>query len=147
MILVSECLAGVPCRMDGKSKLVPAIRALVDAGEAVTVCPEVLGALPTPRRPSEIRCGRVVNDAGEDVTEAFRLGAERAMEICRAHGCTLAITKARSPSCGRGVIHNGKFDGGLTEGNGIFVQKLLDAGIRVMTDEEYLAALAAGERP
>ena len=53
MIVVSKCLIGVPCRMDGKSKLIPEIKALVDRGEAVAVCPEVLGGLPTPRTPSE----------------------------------------------------------------------------------------------
>ena len=39
MYLVSACLAGVPCRMDGQSKPVPAIRELVERGEAVLVCP------------------------------------------------------------------------------------------------------------
>ena len=52
MILVSECLAGVPCRMDGKAKLIPEIKKLVDEGKAIAVCPEVLGGLPTPRDPS-----------------------------------------------------------------------------------------------
>ena len=41
MILVSECLAGVPCRMDGKAKLIPEIKKLVDEGKAIAVCPEV----------------------------------------------------------------------------------------------------------
>ena len=141
MILVSECLTGAPCRMDGQSKLVPEIKALLDAGEAVVVCPEVLGGMPTPRKPSERLDDRVVNCAGEDVTAEFVRGAERSLAICRAHGCTAAILKARSPSCGCGVIHNGRFDGGLVPGNGVFAQMLLDAGIPVMTEEEYLQQL------
>lgn len=137
MILVSACLAGEKCRMDGKDKLVPEIKRLVESGEAVAVCPEVLGGLPTPRRPSERRGDRVVNAAGEDVTEQFRRGAEEAMRICREHGCTRAILKSKSPSCGCGVIHNGSFDGGLTEGNGILTQMLLNAGISVITENDY----------
>jgi len=137
MIAVSQCLTGDCCRMDGQSKLIPEIRALVEAGEAVPVCPEVLGGLPTPRRPSELRDGRAINDAGEDVTNAFVRGAEIALDICRRNGCTAAILKSRSPSCGCGSIHNGLFDGGLVPGNGIFAQMLLDAGIPVVTEEEF----------
>ena len=76
MILVSECLAGVPCRMDGKAKLIPEIKKLVDEGKAIAVCPEVLGGLPTPRDPSEIQNGRVISKSGIDVTEPFIKGAK-----------------------------------------------------------------------
>lgn len=99
--------------------------------------PEVLGGLPTPRSPSEKRGDRVVNAAGEDVTEQFRRGAEEALRICRENACTMAILKSKSPSCGCGVIHNGQFNGGLTEGNGVLAQMLLDAGIPVVTEKEF----------
>ena len=139
MYLVSACLAGEKCRMDGKDKLVPAIGRLVEEGRAISVCPEVLGGLPTPRSPSERRGDRVVNAAGEDVTEQFLRGAEESLRICREHGCEGAILKSKSPSCGCGVIHNGAFDGGLTAGNGVLTQLLLDAGIPVMTEQEFAA--------
>ena len=71
MLVVSACLAGIPCRMDGKAKPIPTIQKLVAEGKAVPVCPEVLGGLPTPRIPSERRGARVINQAGEDVTDAF----------------------------------------------------------------------------
>ena len=139
MILVSKCLLGVPCRMDGQSKLVPEILKLYEEGKAVAVCPEVLGGLPTPREPAERQPdGRVINRLGKDVTEQFQKGAEEALRICRETGCSFAILKSKSPSCGAGIIHNGKFDGGLVEGNGIFADLLLAAGIPVMTEEEYL---------
>ena len=138
MILISECLAGVPCRMDGKSKLIPEIKELADSGQAVCACPEVLGGLPTPREPSE-RCGnRVINRAGDDVTEAFQKGAEEALRIYREHNCTMAVLKSKSPSCGIGMIHNGLFDGGLVSGNGVCAQLFLDEGIEVITEQEYL---------
>lgn len=139
MFIVSKCLAGVPCRYDGKDNLVPEVKALVERGEAVAVCPEVLGGLPTPRTPSELQPdGRVLNKQGEDVTAQFVSGAERALEICREHGCAGAILKARSPSCGKGVIYDGSFAGKRVPGNGVFAQMLLDAGIPVMTEEEHL---------
>ena len=83
MILVSECLAGVPCRMDGKSKPVPEIVKLVEEGKAIPVCPEVLGGLSTPRIPSERLGNRVVNKEGEDVTAVFVKGAEESLRMYR----------------------------------------------------------------
>ena len=137
-LLVSKCLAGAPCRYDGGDNLVPEIGALVESGQAVAVCPEVLGGLPTPRVPSERRFdGRVVSRGGADVTDAFLLGAQRAMAICRAYGCCGAILKARSPSCGKGVIYDGSFTSTRVAGNGVFAQMLLDAGIPVLTEEEW----------
>ena len=137
MFLVSECLAGVPCRMDGKEKTVPEIKMLVEEGKAIPVCPEVLGGLPTPREPSEIRDGRVYSKSGKDVTDEFVKGATIALNICKGAGCDLAILKSKSPSCGYGKIHDGTFSSGLVDGNGIFAQMLVDEGIRVTTEEEY----------
>ncbi len=137
-ILVSACLAGQHCRWDGGTNLVPAIGDLVVSGKAVTACPEVLGGLPTPRRPSE-RCGScVVNDAGTDVTAQFCKGAQEALRICLEHGCKLAVLKAKSPSCGKGIIHNGCFNGGLVAGNGVTAQLLMEHGIEVLTETEWL---------
>lgn len=138
MILVSKCLLGVPCRMDGQSKLVPEILKLYEDSKAVAVCPEVLGGLPTPREPAERQSdSRVINRLGEDVTEQFQKGAAEALRICRETGCTSAILKSKSPSCGVGIIHNGRFDGGLVKGNGILAELLLAEGIPVMTETDY----------
>ena len=139
MILISECLAGIPCRMDGKSKLIPELKYLVDSGRAVCACPEVLGGLPTPREPSEIRGDRVINRVGKDVTAEFKKGAEEALRIYRENQCTMAVLKSKSPSCGVGIVHNGLFDGGLVSGNGICAQFFFDEGIEVITEQEYLS--------
>ena len=45
MIAVSACLAGRACRYDGKANTVQALKAMVERGEAVPICPEVLGGL------------------------------------------------------------------------------------------------------
>ena len=135
-ILVSRCLTGACCRYDGKSNLVPEIRELAERGIAVPVCPEVLGGLPTPRTPSEIRGENVVMRDGTDVTEPFRLGAERAMAVFLEEGCACAVTKAKSPSCGCGTVYDGTFTGTLTPGDGIFVRLLKEAGVTVCTEKD-----------
>ena len=81
--------------------------------------------------------GRVVNEDGEDVTEAYLAGARKALEIARKNGCTLAVLKARSPSCGCGEVYDGTFTHTLVPGWGITAKLLREAGIVVM-DEENL---------
>ncbi|MBW6194502.1 DUF523 domain-containing protein, partial [Pseudomonas aeruginosa] len=49
MIGISACLGGLACRYDGQKKEVPELMELVETGEAVMVCPEVIGGLPIPR--------------------------------------------------------------------------------------------------
>ena len=132
MIIVSACLAGFRCRYDAEISPDPEIVALVKRGEAVPVCPEMFGGLPCPRVPAErVSDGRVVAKDGRDVTEAFRLGAEEALRIAKLYGCSHAILKARSPSCGRGKIYDGTFCGVLTDGNGMTTDLHLENGITV----------------
>lgn len=144
-ILVSHCFLGEPCRYDGQSRLDRQIIELHRAGHnLVPVCPEVLGGLDVPRSPAEIQAGgRVVTEDGRDVTAAYRAGAERALAIAREHGCTLAILKARSPSCGSGEVYDGSFTGTLTSGWGVAARLLSEAGVEVL-DEEHLPAWLYG---
>ena len=44
--------------------------------------------------------------------------------------------KAKSPSCGKGVIYDGSFTGAKVSGNGVTAQLLLDNGIPVYTEDE-----------
>ena len=133
--VVSGCLAGLSCRYDGGSKPCEAVRRLVEDGLAVTACPESLSGLPVPRPPCEQRDGRVVMRTGEGVTEAFERGAERAMRIVRAHGCTAAILKARSPSCGFGEIYDGSFSGATCKGEGVWARRLRAAGLTLYSED------------
>ena len=111
------------------------MRRLVEDGLAVTACPESLSGLPVPRPPCEQRDGRVVMRTGEDVTEAFERGAERAMRIVREHGCTAAILKARSPSCGFGEIYDGSFSGATCKGEGVWARRLRAAGLTLYSED------------
>lgn len=141
MILVSACLAGVPCRYDGKSSLNPAVADLVRRGEAIAVCPEALGGLPVPRVPCEmVTTGgqtRVVSRDGRDFTAAFLLGAHRALETALEVRADKALLKRRSPSCGIGEIYDGSFTGRLTAGNGLTADLLAAHGIAVEPGDEY----------
>ncbi len=137
-ILVSACLAGRHCRYDGKEKGISLIAQLVEEGKMIPVCPESAGGLMIPREPSEIRGDKVFSRTGEDVTAQYRLGAQRCLKVCQLHHCRIAVLKAKSPSCGKGLVHNGRFDGGLVEGDGIFTQLLKEHGITVLTEDEFL---------
>lgn len=142
-ILVSHCLLGEACRYDGGGCLDRQILELHRAGhQLIPVCPEVLGGLGIPRTPAERQPdGRVVNRDGEDVTAAYEAGAKAALDIARSCGCTAAILKARSPSCGSGEIYDGSFTGTRVSGWGVAAALLRDAGLEVYNEEELPASL------
>ena len=137
-LLISACLLGFPCRYDGRSvPLSPdALRALRARFALFPVCPECAGGLPTPRVPSERRGARVLSREGADVSAQFERGASLALELARRHGCTLALLKERSPSCGSGEIYDGSFSGALTPGDGVTAAVLQAAGLRVFGESE-----------
>jgi len=147
MILVSACLVGCRCRYDQGTKEQAEIVNLVRTGQALPVCPEQLGGLPTPLLPAEIVGGdgdgvldgraRVVNRAGEDVTEQFLTGAREALRLAQAVGATGAILKERSPSCGTEAIYDGTFSGATAPGAGVTAALLRRHGIAVHSDENW----------
>ena len=132
MMIVSACLAGFPCRYDGKAKPCAEVMELVRSGKAIPLCPEQLGGLPTPRPPCEIRAGRVMDRDGADRTEAFRRGAQAVLAAVQAYGATEALLQNRSPSCGLGWIYDGTFSRKLVQGSGITAQMLAENGIQVI---------------
>lgn len=136
MILVSACLLGENCKYSGGNNRREEICRFLEGKDYIPFCPEQAGGLPTPRPPCECRDGRVVSSAGEDVTRAFLRGAERAMEVCRDHGVTLAILKQGSPSCGSRYIYDGTFSGKKIPGQGVTAQLLEEQGIPVIGEEE-----------
>lgn len=136
--VISACLCGEATRYDGKVKPAdPALCALVGRGEAVLVCPECMGGLPTPRPPAEICGERVVNTEGVDVTAQYRRGAELTLEICRKHGITNAILKQNSPSCGSCAVYDGTFSRTLVAGRGITAALLEEHGIAVYDETNW----------
>lgn len=140
-VAVSACLLGEPCRYDGASKPCEAILVLRDECTFVPVCPEVAGGLPTPRVPSEIvvteGVRRVMNAQGEDVTAAFERGARQCVDEARERGCTAAILKAKSPSCGSGVVYDGTFSGALAQGWGVAAELFRAEGFLVVSEDDW----------
>lgn len=116
---------------------------LVREGRAVPVCPECLGGLPTPRPPAELLGGRVRTREGADVTDAFNRGAAAALDVARREGCTAAILKSRSPSCGPGRVYDGAFSRTLREGDGVWAALLRREGLPLFSEESLPPELAA----
>ena len=147
MILVSGCLVGQKCRYDGTSETIGRLREMVEVGEAIPVCPEQLGGLPTPRPPQEIRGGdgaavlagraRVIDSEGRDVTQSFMKGAGDALVIAEDNNIKEAVLKSESPACGSGKIYDGTFSNRLRDGDGVTAALLKRHGIEVITEEEF----------
>ncbi|MDO5417141.1 MAG: DUF523 domain-containing protein [Lachnospiraceae bacterium] len=135
-ILVSACLLGVCCRYSGGGELEPSIQKLMEKHELIPVCPEILGGLPTPRTPAEQKGSRVWTRDGQDVTEAYQRGAEETLKLAKLYGCTRAVLKERSPSCGSGRIYDGTFTRTLTDGDGVTARLLKEHGILVCGESE-----------
>lgn len=135
-LLISACLLGIRCRYDGKSKKLDCLDELNDRYTLIPVCPEVLGGLPTPRVPAERIGDRVITQDGRDVTAEYTRGAQMALETAKNGGCTCALLKERSPSCGFGTIYDGTFTGNLCEGNGVCGALLAANGIRVLGESQ-----------
>lgn len=135
-ILVSACLLGENCKYSGGNNRNEAVLAFLKGHEAVPVCPEVLGGLPTPRTPAEIVGGLVLTRDGENVDEAFRKGAELALARARAEGIDLAILQPRSPSCGLRQIYDGTFSGRKIAGKGVFARLLTEHGFLAVEPED-----------
>ena len=131
-----HCLLGENCKYNGKNNYSERVAKYLEGHAVIPVCPEVLGGLPTPRDPSEIVSGEVINCKGINVDRQFREGAEEALRIAKENGIDLAILQSRSPSCGVKQIYDGSFTGKLIPGQGVFAQLLEKNGFRVMDCEE-----------
>ena len=148
MILISACLAGRNVKYNGSNNAVLWLCEWIERHkeQVLLVCPEVMGGLPTPRLPAEIQFSeansgavpekrRVVNKAGEDVTEQFLIGAEKVLELVKQHHITSAILKANSPSCSGFYIYDGTFSGTKVAGKGITAALLMEHGVKMYSEE------------
>ncbi len=148
-VAISACLLGAPVRYDGGSKPVSEVQGLAEKVEVLRVCPETASGLPVPRPPAEQREGRVFLANGRDVTAEFELGAERSLDaLRRAPGpVSLAVLKAKSPSCGVGLVYDGTYSGRLVPGDGLFAARLREEGVCVVTEDTVRACKPSVEHP
>ncbi|MEW9667838.1 DUF523 domain-containing protein [Ammoniphilus sp. 3BR4] len=146
MKIVSACLIGCQCRYDKQSNRVSDVERLVKERQAIPVCPEQLGGLPTPRNPAEIIGGdgfdvlkwnaKVIDNQGADVTQQFIDGAYQALNVAKTVGATEAILKERSPSCGSHQIYDGTYSKTKKTGVGVTAALFIQNGISVSSEEQ-----------
>lgn len=141
-ILVSACLLGENCKYSGGSNCNETVimwkTKLEQEGKAefIPICPEVMGGLPTPRVPAEIRGQRVTARDGRDVTAEYEAGARKALALSEQYGCRYAVLKERSPSCGSGAVYDGTFSGTLRAGDGVAAGLLKANGVIVAGESQ-----------
>lgn len=137
-VLISACLYGDLVRYDGKKVIFedPLFLKWKEEGRLIQFCPEVYGGLEVPRSDCQRVGDRVFNRDGEDVTAAFELGAIEAVRLAKANEVAFAVMKERSPSCGSSIVYDGSFSGLRIPGQGLASQKLREAGILVISEDE-----------
>ena len=135
-IMVSACLAGENCKYNGGNNCSEKVLRLMDANKVLTVCPEQMGGLPTPRIPAEIREGVVTAKDGRIVDTQFRAGAAKCLEIAKREQPDLIVLQSRSPSCGVKQRYDGTFSGKLVDRAGVTAQLLMDNGFRCIDVED-----------
>ena len=80
--------------------------------------------------------GRVLDTSGGDVTSNYLRGAREALKAARLAGSTMAILKARSPSCGKDRIHDGTFSDVLRDGSGVTAELLRREGLEILSEDD-----------
>ena len=160
-ILISACLLGSPVRYNGTDLRIehPLITQWKTHNQLISVCPETIAGMSTPRAPAEIQGGdglsvlrgeaSIMDNTHQDVTQAFITGAKKALQLAQAHHCVVAILTERSPSCGSHFIYDGTFSGIQQKGMGVTARLLTENGIKVFNQHqlEEVAQFLAGEKP
>ena len=136
-IIVSACLLGYNVKYDGNNNYNEELVKFLENYEVISVCPEVMGGLNTPRVSSEIVNNKVITKEGMDVTNAFTLGASKTLEIAKENDIKVAILKKNSPSCGNNTIYDGTFTHTIISGDGITTKLLKENGIIVLDEDNY----------
>lgn len=159
-VLVSGCLAGWRCGVDGGDYGLPPTVADILASplvRAVPFCPEQ-HALGTPRTMPDLWGGdgfdvlaggaRVLDERGADLTAAMSSGARAMRDLAVASRVELALLTDMSAACGSQVISDEcrlvpvrKFQKGV----GVATAMLLEAGVPVVSqrDHKTLGAIRA----
>lgn len=135
-VLISACLIGENTKYNGGNNFIKNVEKLYPLCDLIIICPEVMSGLKTPRSPSEIKNGKVINKANKDVTSFFKSGASLITYIAEQNNVKYALLKENSPSCGVHHIYDGTFSNNLIKGNGITTQELIKKGIQVFSEKE-----------
>ena len=151
-ILVSACLLGVKCGVDGDNygEYLSVLKLLTyDNVKFIQFCPEDF-AFGTPREMCDIHGGngldvlegraRVLTASGVDWTASMVAASEKMLAIARKNDVELAIMMDISAACGNHVIYDGsryaeekKYQIGM----GVCGAQLHRAGFRIISWREY----------
>ncbi len=151
-ILVSACLGGALCGVDGTSNgdayWIKNLIALPNV-KSVGFCPEEF-SFGTPRNLPDIHGGngfdvldgraRVLSDKGEDWTQGMIAGAERMLKTAQENQIDIAILMDMSAACGSQVISDGCRlvpDRKYQMGPGVAAALLLRNGLKVISQRDY----------
>ncbi len=163
-VLLSGCMAGWGCGVDGTSYGMEGAVSWVAALPTIRVlpfCPEDVG-LGTPRTMPDLHGGdgfavldgvaRVLDEHGADLTAGMRAGAEAMVAFARAQDVDFAVLTDASGACGSQVISDGcRFDQPrrYQRGVGVAAALLLRAGVPVVSNRDHrtLGALRALAEP
>ena len=135
-LLISACILGINCKYNGKNNYNPLVEKLKEKYILIPICPEEMGGLSTPRNPSEILNDKVISSAGDDVTNNFFDGANKALDIVKKENISKALLKEGSPSCGSNYIYDGTFTKTKINGMGITARLLKNNNIKIYTEDE-----------
>jgi uncharacterized protein YbbK (DUF523 family) len=158
-VLISACLLGKRVRYDGNGLSVydSILEQWKASRRVISICPEVDAGMSIPRAPAEILKGDgcnvwegtalVVEDAGIEVTEYFKKGAQMALELCKKHNIKVAVLTENSPSCGSSVIYDGSFTSKKIDGVGVTAALLKNNGIAVFSQHSIESARIINKTP
>ena len=135
-ILISACLLGENCKYNGGNNFSAAAARLAQSHEVITVCPEILAGLGTPRTPIEIVDGVLTDREGNCVDDVLRKTVAELVAGLKNQEIDCAILQSRSPTCGVNQVYDGTFTGKLIPGMGVFARGLKEAGIKVIDVED-----------
>ena len=153
-ILVSSCLIGTLCGVDGESYgEYPSVLKLLhcDNVRLLPFCPENY-SFGTPREMCDIHGGtgqdvldgraHVLTESGVDWTDGILRAAERMVSVAKLNDVELAIMMDISAACGSQVIYDGnrKVDDPVYQiGEGVCTALLRREGFKVISQRDYHA--------
>jgi uncharacterized protein YbbK (DUF523 family) len=150
-VLVSACLVGIGCGVDGSSygAPYPHLAPLFDHPSVRTVafCPEDF-AFGTPRQTPDISGGtgrdvldgraQVLNESGDDWTAAMLQAAQAMLKLAQHNDVHLAVLTDISAACGSQVIYLGsRSDGVYQAGQGVCAALLARHGFKIVSQRDH----------
>ena len=135
-VLISSCILGENCKYNGKNNRNELALDFLKDKEVVSICPEMLAGMSTPRPCAELVDGVVMDHAGNNLDADYRKAVELALSEILEEDFDLVILQSRSPTCGVNTIYDGTFSGKIISGSGIFAKALIHSGYHVIDVED-----------